>query len=357
MRKSGLQIRLVLGLLLACSLAAAAQNLYGDDLVRRLASPGEIREATTIRARLRKETSQAEPLFVFTPQPFAEIGAAPNSQTTASEKVKQWYLPPWPSLDPALPPDMPEHIRLEYEARRQREAPAEVWPEIDIEGQDLHKPSALLVPRPVNPGEELVVQVTEIPPAFSVRRFYESDDDVFLELAAYGGTTSFKAEEAFKAMKLSAVKQEPMEGFGEEAFLTRIVVVDESTVPPVEEASPVEGPPLPEVPPFAELAPQDRARPEMLDSGRAAALEAPAFTDLAVADLEGKRVAFPAPPKKYVPKGGKIKQSLLVLVAYYPDEALTLTFAIEERLGTVQDLMAVAMLAQRKLRDEVVARD
>jgi hypothetical protein len=158
-------------------------------------------------------------------------------------------------------------------------------------------------------------------------------------------------------MKLSAVSQEPMEGFGEQAFLTRIVVVDESTIPPAPEPSLVEGPPLPEVPPFPELAPQDQARPELLDSGRAAALNAPAFTDVPVADLEGKRISFPAPPKKYVPKGGKIKQSLIVLVAYYPDEALTLTFAIEERLGTVQDLMAVAMLAQRKLREDIVARD
>ncbi len=342
---------------LALSLLARAQNLYGEDLVSRLGSPGEIREATNIRAKLRKQSKEAEPLFVLTPLPFADIEAAPNSQHYTPPRPKQWYLPPWPNLDPALPPDMPEHIRLEYEARRSREAQAAIWPEIALEGQDPDKPSALLVPRPVEPGEELVVAITEVPPAFSVRRYYESDKDIFLEMAAFGGTTSFKAEEAYRAMKLAAVKQEPMQGFGEEAFLTRVVIVDESTRPEAKEASIVEGPALPEVPPFPELEPEDRARPELLDSGTAAALSAPAFNDLPVADLAGKRVSFPAPPKKYVPKGGKVKHSLLVLVAFYPDEALTLSFALEERLGTVQDLMAVAMLAQRKLRDEVLARD
>jgi hypothetical protein len=342
----------------ACTLSSSSQNLYGEDLVRQLASPAEIRGATTIRAKLRKETREAEPLFVLTPLPFADIATAPDvTPAKSTTRPKQWYLPPFETIDPALPPDMPESIRKEYEERltlAQTTAIPETWSELAPPEPKVI--SALLKPRRVDPGEEFVFRIKEMPSAFSVRRYYESDKNVFIELAAFGGTTPYKAEEAFRAMKEVAVQQEPMEGFGEEAFLTRVIIIDEATKPAPEEPF-MDGPPMPEVPTFAEIEPQDEARPDLTDSGSAAALTAPAFTELAVVDLEGKKVEYPSPPKKYFPKGGKVKQSLLVLVAFYPDESVTLTFAIEERLGTVQDLMSVAMLAQRKLREEIVARD
>jgi hypothetical protein len=345
----------IIAVFFACTVGSGAQNLYGEDLVRRLASPAEIREVTNIRSRLRKESKEAEPLFVLSPLPFGDIPTAPDvSPSQPTQRPKQWYLPPWPSLDPALPPDMPESIRKEYEARSlQTVVTPEIWPDLITPQREVA--SALLVPKRVAPGEEFVFRIKDMPEAFSVRRYYESDKNIFIELAAFGGTTPFKAEEAYRAMKEVAVQQEPMQGFGEEAFLTRVLVVDESTIPP--ETSPLDGPPLPEVPPFPEVEPEDKARPELLDSGRAAALTAPAFRTVAVADLEGKTVTYPSPPKKYFPKGGKVRHSLLVLVAFFPDESLTLSFAIEERMGTVQDLMALAMLAQRKLRDDVVARD
>lgn len=342
----------VLGLVLWSGLSGAeAQVVYPEDLARRLATPAEIREVTNIRARFRKESRESETVFVFTPLPFAEILAVPDSSPKSTKRPKQWSLPPFASIDPALSPDLPESNRLEIENRRRESVVPGIWSELALTGQDLDKPSVLLVPRPFQPGEEIVVEVTEIPDPFSVRRYYENDKNIFIELAAFGGTTSFRAEEAYKAMKQSAVEQEPMQGFGEEAFLARVLVIDEASRPDPEEPS-IDGPPLPEAPPFPELAPEGRARPELIDSARAAALTAPAFNDLAVVDLEGKSVRYPTPPKKYVPKGGKVKQSLIVLVAYYPDEALTLRFAIEERLGTVQDLMAVALHAQRNLREK-----
>lgn len=346
------------GAILLCSASAWGQErLYGEDLVRQLASPGEIRAATNIRARLRKESKTAQPLFKFTPLPFSDIATAPDTTVMETKRPKQWDMPPFPSLPPALPADMPEEIRKEIEASDDRYY--EVVTPNGFSDIPLDQPEVIpyrLRPRKVEPGEEFVINITEMPPAFSTRRYYESDENVFLELSAFGGTTSFKAEEAYKAMKQAAVEQTPMQGFGEEAFLTRVVVVDEATIPE-DEAPMYDGPPIPEAPPFEDILPEDQARPDLTDSGAAAALTAPAFTDLPVADLEGKKVEFPAPPKKYVPVGGKVKQSLLVMVAFYPDEAVTLSFAIEERLGTVQDLMAVAMLAQRKLKEEIVAHD
>lgn len=338
---------------------ARAQNLYGEDLVWRLASPSEIREVTSIGARkLRKESKRAEPLFVLTPPPFSDIPAAPPSEANITpRRAKQWDLPPWTNIDPALPPDLPEEVRKEWEARQKASEPADVWSEVPVAGQNENRHSIFLRPRPVAPGEEFVFRNKEIPPAFSLRRYHDGDENVFVELAAYGGTTSFKAEEAYRAMKEAATKQEPLLGIGEEAFLTRVVVTKDSKPTEDEEQPFIDGPAPPTAPPFAEIAPSDPARPDLLDSGRAVALEAPAFTDVAVADLEGKRVTFDRGPKKYVPKGGEIKQSLTVVVAFFPDQAVTLTFAIEERLGNVQDLIAVAMLAQRKLREDIVARD
>lgn len=344
-------------MLMLTSGASAQKLLYGEDLVRQLASPGEIRSATTIRAKLRKESKSAEPLFKFAPLPFADIATAPDTTRVDSERPKQWEMPTFPSIPPALPPDMPEEIRKQIEADDDRfyqtVTPTE-FSDIPLEQREVIPYRSR--PRKVEPGEEFNIKITEMPPAFSVRRYFESDPNVFLELAAFGGTTSFKAEEAYKAMKQAAVEQTAMEGFGEQAFLTRVIVVDESSKPQ-EDVSPYDGPPVPEAPPFEDILPEDQARPDLLDSGAAAALTAPAFTDLPVADLEGKKITFPSPPKKYVPAGGKVKQSLLVMVAYYPDEAVTLSFAIEERMGTVQDLMSIAMLAQRKLKEEIVAHD
>lgn len=333
-----------------------AQNLYGEDLARRLASPAEIRELTSITYKqLRRESRQADPLFVLTPPPFADIPAAPPSQTQASGRPRQWSLPPWAYLDPALPPDAPESLIQAMEARRGDQELADTWTEVPVAGAEQRHASVFLRPRPVAPGEEFVFRQKEIPPAFSLRRYHDSDENIFIEIAAYGGTTSFKAEEAFRAMKEAATKQEPLLGVGEEAFLTRVVVTTEP--PPKQEPPAFDGPAPPKPPPFAEVAPSGRPRPDLIDSGRAVALKAPAFKDVAVADLAGKQISFVKGPKRYVPKGGHVKQSLMVVVAFFPDQALTLTFAMEERLGNVQDLIAVALHAQRKLREEIAARD
>jgi hypothetical protein len=346
---------LVLGCALGAGRATAQSLRYGEDLVWRLASPSDIRQASSIRAKLRKEVAHAEPLFVLSPLPFSEIPTAPDETPLPAKRPKQWYVPPFATIPPPLSPDASAEEKQEYEARMNEQAVVpSIWGDLPLQENERAKVSRWIAPRRVAPGEEFAFRIKEIPPPFSLRRYFDSDEDVFFQVAAYGGTTmSFTAEGAFDAMKQAAAEPEELQGIGKKAFLARIVVIDPASKPPKPPA--IDGPPIPQPPPFAEIEPEDRARPDLVDSASAVALEAPSFREIPVADLKGKRISFPVPPKKYFPKGGEVKQSILVLVAYFQDESVTLSFAMEERMGTVQDLVDVAMRAQRKLREEVVA--
>lgn len=332
--------------LFCCSLAlstavTAQEGLYGEDLTWKLANPGEIRKVTTITARLKKETKEAPPLFILTPPPFSEIEAAPNEMMTTTSRPESWDLPPWPSVGPPLPSNATEVEKALYAEREAPEEQPGIWPELDAPGGTKETPDIRLRPRVVPLDEQFVFRIKEIPEPFSLRRYFDVEG-VFIEIAAYGGTTSFKAEEAFRAIKETATRQTQLQGIGEEAFLTRLEIEKEREDPSAL--------------PFADIELQGDARPELLDSGRAEALTAPAFQEIAVKDLEGRKVRFVDPNKKYVSDKPEIEQSLLVLVAFFPDHALTVSFAIDERLGSVQDLIALAMLSQRKLKTEIGSR-
>jgi len=318
-----------------------AETIYGEDLAWQLARPSEIRRITTIKARLKREEKEAEPLFVLTPPPFTEIEAAPNEISDIAIKPKSWDLPPWPVLDPALPDDMSDEERRLLNERRLKHDQADVWSEVTPAGGEDEAPSALLRPRNVPLDERFVFRIKEIPKPFSLRRYFDRED-VFIEVAAYGGTTSFKAEEAFRALKEAATRQTLLEGIGKEAFLTRIEISDE-----VED---------PNLLPFAELEPAGEERPDLLDSGRAEALTAPAFQDVPVGDLVGRRIRYVEPHKRGKGNQSQVRQSLLVVVAFFPDQAVTVSLAIEERLGSVQDLVALAMMVQRKITQELKPR-
>jgi hypothetical protein len=312
-----------------------AETLYGEDLAWRLANPSDIREVTTIKARLRKESKTAEPLFVLTPPPFDEIQAAPNEMAALTTTPKSWDLPPWPAVDPALPDNISQATQEVLANRSPSNADSGVWAE--LEPAEKETPSALLRPRVVPLDQQFVFRIKEIPEPFSLRRYYD-DEDIFFQVAAYGGTTSFKAEEAFRAMKEAATRQTLLEGLGQEAFLTRIEITDQ----PVDTG---------EVP-FEDLPVKGEARPDLMDSGQSAALAAPAFQSVPVKDLEGRTITYVEPHKRYK-SGPEVKQSLIVVVAFFPDSAVTVSLAVEERLGSVQDLVALALMVQRKLKDEI----
>ncbi len=316
---------------------------YGDDLAKRLLQPSEVRKATAIKAMLRRESKESETFFVIAPPPFDEIQASPNTSPSESPRLKSWSLPPWPSLDPPLSEDLSPEAREILEQRRNSPVIANVWAEVDVSLEDREKPSALLRPRRIPEHERMVIRPTEVPEPFSLRRYFDRPD-VFVEIAAYGGTTSFKAEEAYRALKQASVGHEPLEGIGSEAFLARLIITEDP--PPLEEMEEEEFP-------FDGVDLQGPSRPELADSGRAEALSAPAFQELAVVDLEGKRIRFPVAPKNYGSDQPKVLHSLLVLVAFFPDQGLTVSLAIEERLGTIQDLIALGLLTQRNIKERI----
>jgi hypothetical protein len=318
----------------------SAETIYGEDLAWQLANPKEIRRITKIRARLSKETKTAIPLFVLTPPPFEEIEAAPNELSNTVITAKSWDLPPWPVLDPALPDDMSAEERSLLEHRRNNQSGSDVWSELSPVGGIEDAPSVLLRPRNTTLNQKLVYRIKEIPDPFSLRRYYDRED-IFVEVAAYGGTTSFKAEEAFRALKEAATRQTLLQGIGKEAFLTRIEIREDDD---------------PEGLPFSDLEPAGEERPELMDSGKATAMQAPAFQDVAVKDLEGRTIVYVEPSKRNRSNEPEVIQSLIVIVAFFPDQAVTVSMAMEERLGSVQDLIAMAMMVQRKLIDVIEPR-
>ena len=85
-------------------------------------------------------------------------------------------------------------------------------------------------------------------------------------------------------------------------------------------------------------------------------MTAPAFQDLAVKDLEGKTITYIEPSRRGVKPEDEISQTLLVIVAFYPDQALTVSLAVDERIGSIQDLIALSMMVQRKLTHEIKPR-
>lgn len=339
MKLRGFLFSAILLALAACH--SSADTLYSDDLAWQLASPKEIRKITSIRARLRREAKEADPLFILTPPPFEDIAAAPNELSGQIKiKPKSWELPPWPAVDPPIPADATDAEREYLEARATRNTEPQVWAELEAPGGEKEAPSALLRPRTVAMDKQLVYLVKNIPEPFSLRRYYDRKD-IFVEVAAYGGTTSFKAEEAFRALKEAATRQTELKGFGDEAFMTRLEIreneYDSEEIP------------------FAELEP-GKERPELLDSGKAVAMTAPAFQDLAVKDLEGKTITYVEPSRRGLNPEDEITQTLLVVVAFYPDQAVTVSLALDERLGSIQDLIAMSMMVQRKLTREIKPR-
>ena len=108
--------------------------------------------------------------------------------------------------------------------------------------------------------------------------------------------------------------------------------------------------------PFSEVEPSGDARPDLLDSGTAQAIAAPAFSDVPVKDLEGKTITYVEPSKRGRSRDPKVLQSFLIVVAFFPDDAVTVTLTLEERLGSVQDLLRIAMMVQRKLKFDIDPR-
>ncbi|MGE0487790.1 MAG: hypothetical protein AB7S38_01100 [Vulcanimicrobiota bacterium] len=335
----------LIALILLTGLGAWAQDSalrYPPDLAGRLIERGDVREITNCKQRLRDASSQNPSLLEVSGPPLEGIAVAPESNQRTVAPPAQWTLPPFADLNPALPRELPEEVRAQLAAAEERpEATPDVWSSLT---PDTAKPSALLRPRVVTAAERLVPRDFETPTAFSQARYSENGEE-FFEISLFGGTTSFRAEDAFMALRAAAPDRERIEGIGADAFLTHL----EIAAPQPEQPEPAAPAPSPNARPFDEIPTVGPARPDLLDPGRTDAAGAPAFQSIPTT-LEAKR---PELKSLEVPAEAKPAttppQEISILVAYFPDQAVTMQLAVDRRVGTFQNLVNLALQAQRKL--------
>ncbi len=329
-------------LILALStLALAQETRYPDDLAWQLVSPYEVRRVTNCKQRLREEQSQAEPLLEVQSAPLGQVSVTPDQEKRLVAAPSQWQLPPFAAVEPALPRDLPESVKQQLREQQEREAgpTPDVWSGLAPEQE---KPSIMLKPRAAYSRDRLVPRRLETPRPFSLRRYSDKGKDPFFQIALYGGTTSFRAEGAYLALRAAALDRQKLEGVGKEAFLTRIDIFEELEEP----AQEVD----PQAFPFEAVEVIGRPRPDLFDSGLANATLAPSWKSIPT-NLDSPqevRLTMGA-PKKVQPREPKKLQELMVLVAYFPDFGLTLELATDSRIATVQDLVTLGLGVQSKL--------
>ncbi|MCA9796038.1 MAG: hypothetical protein KC910_29720 [Candidatus Eremiobacteraeota bacterium] len=335
----------LIALILLSGLAGWAQDgalRYPQDIAGRLVERGDVQKVTGCKQRLRDTSKDNPPLLVVSGPPLEGIPVAPESNQRTVAPPVQWTLPPFAAVNPALPRELPEEVRAQLAAADEEpEATPDVWSSLT---PDTAKPSALLRPRVVTAAERLIPRDFETPRAFSQARYSEGGEE-FFEISVFGGTTSFRAEDAFMALRAAAPDRERIEGIGVDAFLTHL----EIAAPEPTETTPAPPQPDPNAKPFDEIPTLGPARPDLLDPGRVDAASAPAFQSIPTT-LEANRVKLSAPaPKPEVKAETVPAQEISILVAYFPDQAVTVQLAVDRRVGTFQNLVNLALQTQRKL--------
>lgn len=345
-----LGVAFFLGSLLLCQ----AQNatLYPRDLAVTLMSQRDIEEVITLGQRFKSIEESAPSLLGPPVVPLSEVPVAEDRPGRYLPPPKQWDVPPFPTLDPALPRDLPPEVLAELQARP-------TGPQPDVFGEVApysSAPSAGLRPRTSRPNNMLRARGSEAPVPFSLRR-YNTENLGFVQVAVYGGTTSIRAEQIYHTLKAAALKREEVFGIGSEGFFTRLPLPTEHEpeAPGQPEAS-RPAPPAPDSSPspsvaFGDITPTGPARPDYIDAGMAASSQAPSFRgvptridSIAPAPTQAAEEEAETAPAPLT--GGP---SLLVLVAYFPDRAAVVELALDERIGDLQKLLNLARQCQSRL--------
>ncbi len=369
-------LALGLGVGLLVSGQAQSTNLYPKDLAVTLMSEGDVEKETAVDG-FKKVEDTAEPSLLGPPVvPLGDVPVADN-QGRLVPAPKQWEVPPFPSLDPALPKDLPPQIREQMQRDKgPGPAPAPVFGEVAPYDYQV---SAELRPRAQRPNDMLRVTGGEAPLPFSARR-YTTEAVGFVQVAVYGGTTSIKAEQIYQTLRAAALNREDIQGVGREGFLTRIAAPKEEK--PVAAASPEPEPSASPAAPsrggFDAIDVTGPARPDMLDPGMAESASAPSFRgvptrlDPAAAPKPTSGTPAPAPANDSASDDLAVDEataassgvtsgtsplmrsnidgpSMLVLVAYFPDRAAVLEVAVDERIANMQQLLNLALKAQTRL--------
>lgn len=369
---------LALGLSVSLLLSGQAQstNLYPKDIAVILLNEGDVERETSLAVGFKKVEETAPSLLGPPVVPLADVPVAETTNPRLLPTPKQWEVPPFPTLEPALPKDLPPEILAQIQASAAPEGPrAPVFGDVIPYSYEV---KAELRPRAQRPSDLLRQKGGDAPVPFSLRR-YSTDELGFVQVSLYGGTTSINAEQIYQTLRAAALRREDIQGVGREGFLTRIpapepevAVAEEKPAP----EPPAQAPPRPSLGGFDAIEPTGTARPDYVDRGMAESGSAPSFRDVPTRLSEPSQTAPPgaAPVKtasaedelalgpeeeeEALPTGAGASPlarsdipgpSMLVLVAYFPDRAAVLEVAVDERICDVEKLFNLARQAQTRL--------
>lgn len=370
---------LALGLSVSLLLSGQAQstNLYPKDIAVILLNEGDVERETSLAVGFKKVEETAPSLLGPPVVPLADVPVAETTNPRLLPTPKQWEVPPFPTLEPALPKDLPPEILAQIQASAAPEGPrAPVFGDVIPYSYEV---KAELRPRAQRPSDLLRQKGGDAPVPFSLRR-YSTDELGFVQVSLYGGTTSINAEQIYQTLRAAALRREDIQGVGREGFLTRIPAPEPEVA--VAEEKPAPEPPAPQEPArpslggFDEIAPTGTARPDYVDRGMAESGSAPSFRDVPTrlsdtsrpAPLPAAQVdetasaedelALEPEEEEALPAGAGGSPlarsdipgpSMLVLVAYFPDRAAVLEVAVDERICDVEKLFNLARQAQTRL--------
>ncbi|GMU52216.1 MAG: hypothetical protein AMXMBFR33_13620 [Candidatus Xenobia bacterium] len=338
-----------LGSLLLCQ--AQNSTIYPRDLAVTLMSQRDVEEEISLGQRFQSVEESAPSLLGPPVVPLSDVPVAEDRPGRSLPPPKQWDVPPFPTLEPALPKDLPPEMLAELQARPTGPQP-EVFGKV---APYSYAPSAGLRPRTSRPNNMLRTRGSEAPVPFSLRR-YNTESLGFVQVAVYGGTTSIKAEQIYHTLKAAALKREDVFGIGSESFLARLPLPAEPEPAPGQPQAAEQAPPAPQAPPspsvaFGDITPTGPARPDYLDAGMAASSQAPSFRGVPTridqnAPALSQTTEDEGEEEAVTPASGP---SVLVLVSYFPDRAAVVELAMDERIGDLQKLLNLARHCQSRL--------
>ncbi len=314
----------LLGWLAMASLVAWGQpeNPYAKDIAARW--------LTVAQASGNTKDSQA--LEVVTPVavlqarkvPFQDLAIVPNQRIQRVRPKASWDLPPFATIGP------PQEVEPEPQAPL---VSAPVFAEV---GMGAEAPSPLLRPRAGPRKLQAKFKDFVIPDAVS-RVCFSSNESGLCQFSLYGGTNSFFAEQAYNALQAALDSREELKGFGQEAVLG---VYHE----------PVDKPPSLAEPRFDSIEVTGKARPDQVDPGLNKARQAPAFKDVSTQTLANAHLDLSKLPSPRPAKAPRAPRVYWVVLAYFPDKAVTAEILLDQRLGSPQNAVDMAALVQTQIK-------
>ncbi|MFN8610809.1 MAG: hypothetical protein U0931_24925 [Vulcanimicrobiota bacterium] len=255
--------------------------------------------------------------------PFQDVGLAPTRVANSARPKTTWTVPPFSTIGPP---------GFEEPSGGAPEIQAPVFAEV---GTGDEAPSPYLRPKAGPSKVQARFRDFEIPEAIS-RACYASNDQGVFEFSLYGGTSSFAAEDAFEALSAALTNKHELKGYGERSLLGEYK--EQLAKKQIEEKR------------FESIEVLGKAQPELLDPGLNAAKKAPAFKDLSTDPLNpgGRLDLSRLPALKKAPT--RAPRDYWVLLAYYPDKAVTLEFTLDKRLGHPQNLVDLANQVHARLK-------